>query len=270
MRNGCVFAGSAVSRTICRAEMASRIPNIDEVGQHRGAPVAQERCHHAGKRQHAQRAAGDQQNLQRRGRRQAGRQKELVVGACAQGDAERSIDQERVKREDCRDAEEAPLLAERGEDQVGMRGRNELRIALPDARAGDAAGRVGPQRMRQLIAAVHQVVPGRKPHRDALAHGVRHAQQVASGEARAQQRQAGERGRRRCRARSRTASGTGRRRPAPGPCPFAERRTSARAPPKPARAACTPPAGYRSVLVSAASAGRVSRAWRSTSHRCAK
>ncbi len=83
----------------------------DEVGEHRSAAVAEERCHHAGKRQHAQGAAGDQQNLQRRGRGQAGGQKELVIGARAQRDLERSVDQECVKREDGRDAEEAPLLA---------------------------------------------------------------------------------------------------------------------------------------------------------------
>ena len=94
-----------------------------EVGQHGGAAVAQERRHHAGERQHAERSAGDQQDLQRRGGAEAGGQEEFVIGARAQGDAEAAIDQECVQREDRRDAEQAPLLAERGEDQVGMRRR---------------------------------------------------------------------------------------------------------------------------------------------------
>ncbi len=73
-----------------------------------------------------------------------------------------------------------------------MPGGDELRLTLSHARAGDSARGVRPQRMRELIAAVHHVVPGGKPHGDALANGVRHAEQVAAREARAEQRQAGQ------------------------------------------------------------------------------
>ena len=62
-------------------------------------------------------------------------------------------------------------------------------VAESDPRARHAAGGERPQRVRQLIAAVHQVVPGREPHRDAVADGVRDAEQIAGGEAERQQRQ---------------------------------------------------------------------------------
>ncbi len=109
--------------------------------------------------------------------------------------------------------------------------------------------------MRQLIAAVHQVVPGRKPHGDALAHGVRHADEVADHETRRPPAPARPRARTRCRAPCRRAPGTGRRTPAPGPCPSAGRKRPARAPRIPAPAACTRRGGISKWLVSARQRG---------------
>ena len=86
---------------------------------------------------------------------------------------------QRVEREDQRHAEEAPLLAQRRENQIGVRRRHQLRIAPARCPCPTAAGGEGPQRVRQLIAAVHRVVPRREPHGDALAHGVRDADHVA-------------------------------------------------------------------------------------------
>ncbi len=71
-----------------------------------------------------------------------------------------------------------------------MRRGNQLRIAQPDTHAGKLAGGKGPQRLRQLIAAVNQVIPGRKPHGNALANGVRHTQIEARHEAQHHQREA--------------------------------------------------------------------------------
>ena len=91
--------GSAERRAVlgfagARARSRAACANTDEVRQHRGAAVAQERRDHAGERQHAQRAAGDQQDLQRRGRGQSRGQEELVIGAGAQRDAQRAVDQQ--------------------------------------------------------------------------------------------------------------------------------------------------------------------------------
>ena len=47
-----------------------------------------------------------------------------------------------------------------------------------------------PERMRQLVAAAHVVVPRREPHVDALHHGVRLAEAVADGDGRHHQRRA--------------------------------------------------------------------------------
>ena len=70
-----------------------------------------------------------------------------------------------------------------------MNGGNHLRVAQSDARAGGAAGGEGPERFRKLVAAVNHVVPRREPHGDALAHGVRDAEDVSAYERRDDQRQ---------------------------------------------------------------------------------
>ena len=66
---------------------------------------------------------------------------------------------------------------------------NQLRIAQTDAHAGKLAGGERPERLRQLVAAVHQVVPRRKPHRNPLADGVRYPQVEARHEAQHHHRQ---------------------------------------------------------------------------------
>ena len=64
------------------------------------------------------------------------------------------------------DAGEAPLFADRGKHQVRVARRNHRRIAESRTRSTQAAGRERPQRVRQLVAAAHVVVPGREPHVD--------------------------------------------------------------------------------------------------------
>ncbi len=61
--------------------------------------------------------------------------------------------------------------------------RNDARVAQADAGAADCAGAERPQRVRDLIAAPHGIVPGRPPHLHALHHGVRVADGVAGREA---------------------------------------------------------------------------------------
>ena len=67
---------------------------------------------------------------------------------------------------------------------------NHFRIAPARSRAERAAGGKRPQRMRQLIAAVHVVVPGRQPHVDAIHHRRRFAQVISDRNAAHQQRDA--------------------------------------------------------------------------------
>ena len=74
-----------------------------------------------------------------------------------------------------------------------MRGRNQLRVAPPNTGAGHSARGIGPKRVRQLIAAVHHVVPRRQPHPHALPHGVRHADEISGRKSQDQKRQPGQR-----------------------------------------------------------------------------
>ena len=71
-----------------------------------------------------------------------------------------------------------------------MRRRHRLRIALPGSHPRRPARGIGPQRVCQLIAAVHQVVPRREPHVDTFAHCVGHAQPITHRKARHHQREA--------------------------------------------------------------------------------
>ena len=74
-----------------------------------------------------------------------------------------------------------------------MRRRHQLRVAEPRPHAGRAAAGIRPQRVGQLIAAVNVVVPGGKPHGDALAHVVRNSDGAAHRKPRHHQRQPGNR-----------------------------------------------------------------------------
>ena len=77
-----------------------------------------------------------------------------------------------------------------GKHQVRVARGNHCRIAPARPRSEGAARRERPQRMRQLIAAVHVVVPGRQPHVDAIHHRVRLAQVVTRRHAADQQHDA--------------------------------------------------------------------------------
>ena len=74
-----------------------------------------------------------------------------------------------------------------------MSGGNDGGVAESDAHAGDAAGGEGPERVGKLVAAVNHVVPGREPHGDALADGVRDAEKISGGESGADEGEADDR-----------------------------------------------------------------------------
>ena len=128
---------NSAGREACATSSTNREEDGDnsEVGQHRGAAVAQERGHYAGEREHAQRSGGDEENLQGGGGGQAGGEEEFVVRAGAQSDAQSTVNDERIEREYGSDAEKSPLFAESGENEIGMRGGDDLRVAQADSHA---------------------------------------------------------------------------------------------------------------------------------------
>ena len=89
--------------------------------------------------------------------------------------------------------DEAQLLADRGQREVGVAGRQIARLAQAESGAEDAAGGERPHRLRHLIAAADGVVPRRLPHRHAGGQRFGDVQPVADVEAGDQQRAAGRR-----------------------------------------------------------------------------
>ena len=133
-------------------------------------------------------------------------------------------------RSTSRDADEAELLADRGEHEVGVPLRDRVRAAESRAGAPRAAGRQRPQPVRDLVAAGHAVVPRIEPDHHALPHRRRHVRSSS----RPRIRPAAARSRRpRAGAPARDAvecRGTRTTAPAPARDPSAGRRTRARAP----------------------------------------
>ena len=73
---------------------------------------------------------------------------------------ERLDDQEQIQREHDADADEAPLLAEDGEDEVGVAGGEVLEVDLrpvQESFAGDAAGAGGDLGLHHLIAGAERI-----------------------------------------------------------------------------------------------------------------
>ena len=88
--------------------------------------------------------------------RQAEREEESVIGAGAARNAEPHPDEQREDQIDRGEAEEAPVFAQDGDDQIGVAGRDDVGFAESRAGSQRAAGSHGPERMRHLIAAAHR------------------------------------------------------------------------------------------------------------------
>jgi len=99
-----------------------------------------------------------------------------------QADTEHPPHQEAERGERRSDSDKADVLAERGEHQVGVSGRNHLRVADAWSKAADAAGGQRPERVRDLIAARQRVLPRIDPHRHSLRHRAGDAERVADDE----------------------------------------------------------------------------------------
>src|SRR5213075_1149669 len=87
------------------------------------------------------------------------------------GERQRLQDQEQVEPEDDGHADEAPLLAEDGEDEGGVAGGEELQLRLRpllEALSVNAAGADGDLGLRDLIAAPERVAVGVEEGDDAV------------------------------------------------------------------------------------------------------
>ena len=119
----------------------------------------------------------DDEQLERDEERQPGREQLAERVAHRQRRAEPACHEQHVQHEDRAHAEQPDLLAEGGDDEVGVRQRNEFRVPAAEAGAEDAAGAEPEQRLPQLVPvvvvlvdAVGQLVEDVQPHADARLH----------------------------------------------------------------------------------------------------
>ena len=141
----------------------------DVVGHQRGAAEGHERQGHAGEGQHPDDAADDEERLtpiaspsrwrgvSRRGCRFAAR--------CASGP-----DEQHERRQDGGPAQQAELLADDREDEVGLPCRDACRVAEPRPGAGDASRSQAERRLHHLEPGGLGHRPGIEPDRHPLPH----------------------------------------------------------------------------------------------------
>ena len=140
--------------------MARTIPTAAKVREHGRAAVAQKRRHDPRQREEAQQPAGDDERLHHQPERHAHRQQRRKVAGRPQRHAKAPPAQQTVQREDDQQSDQPELLADGGEDEVGVAGWNQLRIAQTRTGAPRRTGGQRPQPLRNLIAARYAVVPG--------------------------------------------------------------------------------------------------------------
>src|ERR1035441_9152190 len=97
------------------------------------------------------------------------------------------MNQETEQQQNCGDARESPFFADRWQHEIGV-ARGDHRWIAP-ARSGSPSttGGKSPQRVRQLVAAVNVVIPGREPHVDALDNCGWFPEPISNGDAADQQ-----------------------------------------------------------------------------------
>ena len=123
-----------------------------EVGDERRAAVGDERQRDAGERDHACHAADDQERLEAEDRRDARREELRERPGRVGRDAERAADEQHERGDDADRADEAELLADRGEHEVGRGVGDEVGAAEPEPGAADAAGAERVLRLDDLVA----------------------------------------------------------------------------------------------------------------------
>src|SRR6266446_8171214 len=131
---------------------------------HEGRPsVAHERQRHSRRRQQPDDDADVEQGLAGEDADHAGGQVHTQTVPGGAGDRAATMDDEKVKRQDQERSEEAALLGEYGEDEIGVLLRQELQLPLrsgPESLAEHAAGTDRDQRLNELVAG-SLGVPGR-------------------------------------------------------------------------------------------------------------
>jgi hypothetical protein len=136
----------------------------DEIRGHRRSAIAEEWRDDTRQGKRAKKTACHHQHRDRERQRERDRQEESIVAPGSARNRETTPDDDPEGECDDDQTGKAELLADRRQHQVGVRFRNEARLAQADARAGDGAGRQAPQRVRHLIAAANRVIPRRQPH----------------------------------------------------------------------------------------------------------
>ena len=138
------------------------------VGHQRRPAEGDERQRHPGEGQHPDDPADDQEGLHAEQRGEPGGQQLLEGRLGPQGDAQPAADQQQEGGEHGGSAQQAQLLADDGEDEVGLPGRDALRLAQPGPGAGDAPVGQGEGRLHHLEAGAL----GRRPRVEPDGHPV--------------------------------------------------------------------------------------------------
>ena len=120
-------------------------PDDDRVGEQRRPAVADERQRDAGQRDELEVAGGDDERLDPDDQRQAGREQRPEVVGRGRRDAQAALDDDEIEAEDGEDPDQAELLAEGGEREVGV----DLRDRQPAADRRQARPEPRPERSRR-------------------------------------------------------------------------------------------------------------------------
>ncbi len=139
----------------------------DEVRHQARPPVRDEGQRDPGERDDPGDAGHDDERLEGDHGRQAHGQQLAEPVLAGDGRLEPPADEHDVAQQDRRGAEQAELLADRGEDEVGLRVRDQARVALAETRPPDAPGAQREHRLRQLAVPLVEHprrVQGVQPH----------------------------------------------------------------------------------------------------------
>ncbi len=158
--------GQFAESTGRRVRQADQEREQHVVGDERRAAVADERQRDAGERHHLDDAADDDESLDADDRGEADGEQLLEGPVGAQGDAQAGTDDQDERHQHGGRADEAPLLADGGEDEVVLRLGDLTGVAASEAGAGQPAVGETVERLDDLVALVERVGPRVEPDVD--------------------------------------------------------------------------------------------------------
>ncbi len=135
-------------------------PEGDHHGQHRGAAVGDQRQRHADHRHQPHHHGDVDEDVEEDRAGQAERQQPAEMVAAAQRDGEAVAEDDHVDEDHPEPAQQAELLGQHGEDEVGLLLGQEVEVALralQEAAAGDAAGAERDLRLQDVVAGAQRV-----------------------------------------------------------------------------------------------------------------